>query len=137
MRDGGPSGQVSAYGAEMLKVLLRWVLLAAALLLVARVLPGVSVSGLSGALIAALVMGLLNALVRPLLVILTLPATLLTLGAFLFVINAVMFWAAAWLLSGFAVAGFGSALLGSLLYSVCGLVIDAVLERALKSKASR
>jgi len=72
---------------------------------------------------------LLNAFVRPLLVLLTLPVTLLSLGLFLFVINALMFWAAAWLLDGFAVTGFGAALLGSLIYSLCGMVIDVALER--------
>ena len=74
-------------------------------------------------------LGLFNTLVRPLLVLLTFPVTVLTLGLFLFVINALMFWAAASLLAGFNVTGFGAALLGSLIYSACGLVIDAAMER--------
>ena len=110
-------------------MLLRWALLAAALLLVANVYSGVTVAGFGAALLAALVLGLLNALVRPLLVVLTLPVTMLTLGLFLFVINAAMFYAAAALLGGLHVAGFGAALVGSLLYSLCGMVIDAALER--------
>jgi len=111
-----------------MKILVRWGLLAAALLLVANVYPGVAVASFGTALIAAFVIGLLNTLVRPLLVLLTLPVTLLTLGLFLFVINALMFWAAAEVLDGFKVTGFGAALIGSLLYSVCSVVIDAAME---------
>ena len=106
----------------MIKLIARWTLLAAALLLVAHLYPGVTVASFSSALVAALVLGLLNTLVRPLLV-------LLTLGLFLFVINALMFWAAASLLPGLNVAGFGAALIGSLIYSLCGMVIDAAVER--------
>jgi putative membrane protein len=74
-----------------MKLILRWLLLAAALLLVAHVYSGVIVASFSAALIAAFVIGLLNTLVRPLLILLTLPVTLLTLGLFLFVVNALMF----------------------------------------------
>ena len=112
-----------------MKLLVRWLLLAAALLLVANVYPGVTVASFGSAMIAALVLGLLNTLVRPLLVLLTLPVTLITLGLFLFVINALMFFFAAHLLTGFHVANFGAALIGSLLYSLCGRVIDAATER--------
>ena len=112
-----------------MKTLVRWLLLAAALLLVAHLYPGVTVASFGSALVAALVLGLLNTLVRPLLVLLTLPVTLLTLGLFLFVINALMFWAAASVLDGFNVTGFGAALIGSLLYSLCGMVIDVAVER--------
>ena len=97
-----------------MRLLLRWVLLAGALLLVAEVYGGVSVASFPSALAAALVLGLLNTLVRPLLVLLTLPVTLLTLGLFLFVINAALFWAAASMLTGLHVDGFGAALVGSL-----------------------
>ena len=112
-----------------MKLIVRWILLAAALLLVAYLYSGVSVTSFGSAMIAALVLGLLNTIVRPLLVLLTLPVTLLTLGLFLFVINALMFWAAASLLDGFNVPGFGAALIGSLLYSLCGMVIDVAMER--------
>jgi putative membrane protein len=112
-----------------MKLIVRWLLLAAALLLVAHLYPGVTVASFGSALVAALVLGLFNTLVRPLLVLLTLPVTILTLGLFLFVINALMFWAAASVLDGFAVTGFVAALVGSLLYSLCGLVIDAAAER--------
>ncbi len=112
-----------------MKIIVRWLLLAAALLLVANLYSGVSVASFGSALIAALVLGLFNTLVRPLLVLLTLPVTLITLGLFLFVINALMFWAAASVLEGFNVAGFSAALIGSLLYSLCGMVIDVGTER--------
>ena len=117
-----------------MKLILRWLLLAAALLLVAYLYPGVTITSFGAALIAAFVLGLLNTIVRPLLVLLTLPVTLLTLGLFLFVINALMFWAAASLLAGFNVNGFTAALIGSLIYSLCGMVIDVAVER-LFSKA--
>ncbi len=112
-----------------MKILVRWLLLAGALLLVAHLYPGVVVRSFTSALIAALVLGLLNTLLRPVLVLLTLPVTVLTLGLFLFVINAVMFWTAASVLDGLAVTGFGAALIGSLIYSLCGMVIDVVIER--------
>ena len=111
-----------------MKLIVRWILLAAALLLVANLYAGVSVASFGVAMIAALVLGLLNTLVRPLLVLLTLPVTLITLGLFLFVINALMFWSAASLLDGFAVTGFAAALIGSLIYSACGMVIDMAVE---------
>jgi putative membrane protein len=113
----------------MVKLIVRWLLLAAALLLVAYLYPGVTVSSFGAAMIAALVLGLLNTIVRPLLVLLTLPVTLITLGLFLFVINALMFWAAAGVLEGFNVTGFAAALIGSLIYSLCGMVIDVAVER--------
>ncbi|MBH9551822.1 phage holin family protein [Inhella gelatinilytica] len=109
-----------------MKLLLRWLLLALALLLVAHVAPGIEVNHLGAALVAAAVLGLFNTLLRPVLVVLTLPITIVTLGLFLFVINALLFWATASVLDGFSVANFGAALLGSLMYSVLGLLIDAV-----------
>jgi putative membrane protein len=113
-----------------MKLIVRWMLLAAALLLVARLYGGVEVRSFGTAMIAALVIGLFNALLRPILVLLTLPVTLVTVGLFLFVINAVMFYAAASVLgSGFNVNGFWAALVGSLIYSLCGMVIDVAMER--------
>ena len=113
-----------------MKLLVRWMLLAAALLLVVHLYPGVQVRSFGAAMIAALVIGLFNALLRPILVLLTLPVTLLTVGLFLFVINAAMFYAAAAVLgSDFNVSGFAAALIGSLIYSLCGMVIDVAMER--------
>ena len=112
-----------------MKMIVRWLLLAAALLLVAHLYSGVKVTSFADAMIAALVLGLLNTLVRPVLVLLTFPVTLITLGLFLFVINALMFYAAAYVLTGFNVTGFGAALIGSVIYSLCGMVIDVAIER--------
>jgi len=118
-----------------MRIIVRWLLLAAALLLVARLYPGVSVSTYGSALTAAFVIGLFNALLRPVLVLLTLPVTLLTLGLFLFVINAAMFYWAAGVLDGFNVSSFGAALIGSLLYTLCGMVIDVAMERLFQRSA--
>jgi putative membrane protein len=114
-----------------MKLILNWLLSAAALLAVASLYSGVVVTSFTAALIAAAVLGLLNAIVRPVLVVLTLPVTVVTLGLFLFVINALMFWSASGLLSGFNVRGFVPALIGSLIYSVLQLAIDFVLQRLL------
>jgi putative membrane protein len=111
----------------MLTLLARWILNAAALLLVAYLYDGVQVTSFWAALIAALVLGLVNAVVRPILVILTLPVTILTLGLFLFVINALLFWFVAEVVKGFAVSGFVAALVGSLLYSVITLLTSWLL----------
>ena len=115
-----------------MKIIVRWLLLAAALLLVAHLYPGVVVNSFGSAMIAAFVIGLLNTLLRPILVLLTLPVTVLTLGLFLFVINALMFYFAASMLDGFHVTGFIAALIGSLIYTLCGMVIDVAMERFFK-----
>ena len=101
-----------------MKIIVRWLLLAAALLLVAHLYPGVIVKSFGSAMLAAFVLGLLNTLLRPILVLLTLPVTLLTLGLFLFVINALMFYFAAEMLDGLQVTGFTAALIGSLIYKI-------------------
>jgi len=108
-------------------LLLRWFLSALALLAVAYLYPGVRVDGFFAAAVAALVLGLVNAVVRPILVILTLPVTVLTLGLFLFVINALLFWLVAEVVKGFQVNGFVAALVGSLLYSLITLVVNALV----------
>ncbi len=123
-----PARPVVAKLAGM-KLLIQWFLLAAALMLVSHLYNGVTVQSLFSALIAALVIGLLNTVLRPVLVILTFPATMLSFGLFLFVINALMFWAASGLLAGFHVRDFWAALIGSLLYTLLGLLIHSALER--------
>ena len=117
-----------------MKLILNWLLSAAALLFVAYVYSGVEVKSFTAALIAAFIIGLLNTVVRPLLVILTLPVTVITLGLFLFIINALMFWAAASLLDGFQVRNFTAALVGSLIYSAIGLVISSALQSLFTKK---
>ncbi|MFP8781139.1 phage holin family protein [Hydrogenophaga sp. RWCD_12] len=114
-----------------MKTILTWLLAACALLLVAYLYPGVQVQNFTSALIAAFVIGLFNMVLRPVLVILTLPVTIITLGLFLFVINALLFWAAASMLDGFHVNGFGAALLGSLIYSAIMLMVDAAVKSLL------
>ena len=117
-----------------MKIIVKWLLSAAALLAVAYLYDGVQIRSFSAALIAALVIGLFNMILRPVLVLLTLPVTLISLGLFLFVINALMFWAAAGMLDGFHVNGFGAALLGSLIYSAFGVLIDSAVERLFLQK---
>jgi len=117
-----------------MKFILKWLCSALALLAVAYLYSGVVVTSFTGALIAAAVLGVLNTIIRPLLVLLTLPVTLVTLGLFMFVINALMFWAAASLVSGLNVNGFWAALIGSLIYSLLQLAIDFVLERLFSNK---
>lgn len=118
-----------------MKLLLTWLLAACALLLVAYLYPGVEVQSFGSALIAAAVIGLFNIILRPILVLLTLPVTIVTLGLFLFVINALMFWAAASILEGFQVAGFGAALLGSLIYSAIMIVVNMAVKSVLTNAA--
>jgi putative membrane protein len=99
-------------------LLLVWILNAVTLLIVAYILPGIVVSSFWSAMIAALVLGLINMLVKPILILLTLPITIVTLGLFLLVINALMFWFAGSILKGFQVNGFWWAVGGALFYSV-------------------
>lgn len=99
-------------------LLLVWILNAVALLVVAYILPGIVVASFWSAMWAALVLGLINMLVKPLFVLLTLPITIVTVGLFLFVINALMFWLAGSILKGFQVNGFLWAVGGALLYSL-------------------
>ncbi|NWG38695.1 MAG: phage holin family protein [Hydrogenophilaceae bacterium] len=101
-----------------MRLLLLWGLNALALLAVTYVLPSIQVSGIQSALIAALVLGLINTLVRPVLALLTLPLTILTLGLSYLVLNASLFWLAGALLPGFEVSGFIPALFGSILYGL-------------------
>jgi len=106
-----------------MELLLVWILNALALLIVAYLLPGIQVASFGAALIAALVLGLANTFIKPLLVLLTLPITLVTLGLFLIVINALLFWFVGSILKGFQVQGFWWALGGAIVYSlVAGLL---------------
>jgi putative membrane protein len=117
-----------------MKLISKWLLLAAALLFVAYIYDGVSLNGFQAALVAAFVIGLLNTFVKPLLIILTLPVTVITVGLFLFVINALMFWAAASLLDGFNVTGFTAALIGSVMYSILSYLINTALDSVFSKK---
>jgi len=101
---------------------------ALAIMLAASILSGISVDGVVPALAAAVLLGLVNAFVRPVLLILTLPITLVTLGLFLFVLNGLCFWFVASLVKGFHVAGFGSAMLGALVVSAVSWIVTALVS---------
>jgi putative membrane protein len=107
---------------------LRWVLNAFALWLVSEIVPGIHADGVFATLVAALVLGILNALVRPLFLLLTLPINLLTLGLFTFVINALMLELTGSIVRGFAVDGFGSALIGALLLSLVSFLLNVFIN---------
>jgi putative membrane protein len=109
-----------------MKLLLIWFLNALALLTVAYVLPGITVDGFTAALVAALILGLINTLLRPLLILLTLPVTVVTLGLFILVINGLLFWFAGSVLKGFEVSGFWVGVLGALLYSIFSSVLAMI-----------
>ncbi|MFN2431726.1 MAG: phage holin family protein, partial [Gemmatimonadota bacterium] len=98
-----------------MKLVLRWLLNALALWITDLLLAGIEVATLAALLVAALVIGLVNAVIRPVLLVLTIPITVLTLGLFLLVLNGLLFWLAAALVPGFAVAGFLWAFLGALI----------------------
>jgi putative membrane protein len=112
----------------MIGLLIRWVLSALALVLTARLVPGITVVDATALFIAALVLGLVNAIVRPILIFFTLPLTIVTLGLFLFVINAITFGLAAYLVPGFNVAGFGPALLGSIVMSILSFLFSSFVK---------
>lgn len=105
-----------------MKIVAKILITATALLLVAKLIPGVAVEGLYTALIAAILLGALNLVARPVLVVLTLPITIVTLGLFIFVINAALFWFVASFVEGFSVSSFWTALFGSLIVSVISAI---------------
>lgn len=104
----------------MAGLILRLLIVALGLALAAELVPGIEVTGVWTLLGAALLLGIVNAVIRPVLILLTLPATVLTLGLFLLVINAAMLGLVAWMFDNFTIAGFWSALLGSIVVSLTG-----------------
>jgi putative membrane protein len=112
-----------------MRLILIWCCNALALLAVAYLLPGVRVDGIESALLAALVLGLINTLVRPLLILLTLPVTVLSLGLFILVINGLLFWFAGSVLRGFHVSGFWVGMMGALLYSILSSVFSWLIPQ--------
>jgi putative membrane protein len=111
----------------MFKLLVVWILNAVALIGVTYLVPGILVANFQAALVAALVIGLVNMLIKPILVILTLPITLLTLGLFILVINGILFWAVGNYLEGFSVSSILIGVIGALVYSVISGVLSAIL----------
>jgi len=110
-----------------MRLLLTWLINAAALFAVPYLMASVQVDSFGAALLAALILGLVNTLIKPILVLLTLPVTLLTLGFFILVINGLLFWLVANFVEGFSVAGFGSAIGGALLYSIISWALATLL----------
>jgi putative membrane protein len=110
-----------------MRLLLVWLINALALIAVAYLMPSITVASFGAALVAALVLGLINAVVRPILVLLTLPVTLLTLGLFIFVLNGLLFWMVGTWLEGFEVGGFWSGVLGAILFSVVSWLLSALV----------
>lgn len=111
-------------------MLIHWIVLTLALLIVSYLYSGIRVASLPSAIIAAALLGILNALVRPVLQFFALPITFLTLGLFYFVINGLMLYVTASLVEGFAVRGFGAAILGSIFISIVSLILSLVLKPA-------
>lgn len=112
----------------MISLITRILIGALALLIVAKIIPGVMITGLYPAIIAAIILGILNAIVKPVLVVLTLPITIVTLGLFVFVINALLFMFAASFIDGFAVSGFMAALLGSIVVSIVTTIGNKLID---------
>ena len=110
-----------------MKLLVVWLLNALALLAVAYLMPSIQLSGLGGALIAAAVIGLVNMLIKPLLVLLTLPVTIVTLGLFILVINGALFYLVGHVLKGFEVQSLTAGILGALLYSIISWALTALV----------
>jgi len=110
-----------------MRLLLVWLINAVALLALPYLLPSITVDSFAAALIAALILGLINTFIRPLLILLTLPVTLLTLGLFIFVINGLLFWFVGSFVAGFHVTGFWPALFGAILYSIISWALSALL----------
>ena len=110
-----------------MRLLLTWIINAVALFALPYLMHSVTVDGIGTALIAALVLGLVNTLIRPVLVLLTLPVTFLSLGLFIFVINGLLFWGVAHLVDGFHVGGFWSAMVAAILYSVISWALSTLL----------
>jgi putative membrane protein len=110
----------------MSPILISWLVTTIAILVAAYIVPGIRVDSLGAALIGAAILGVLNVVLKPILVVLTLPITLLTLGLFLFVVNALVFLLAGSLLSGFHVHSFWSALLGSLIVSIVSYIAYSI-----------
>lgn len=113
----------------MQTILVKWLILTAAILVTAYLMEGIQVRGFFSAVSAAALLGLLNVFFRPILIILTLPINILSLGLFTFVINALLLLMASGVIPGFAVLGFWSALFGSLLISIVNWGLSSLLSR--------
>lgn len=115
----------------MTGLIIKLIVNAAALFAVVHLVPGISVSGYRNLVFASVAIGFLNAFLRPIISFLSLPITILTIGLFTFVINGAIFAMAAWVVPGFSITGFGSAMLGALCFSVISFVLSLIVRPAL------
>lgn len=111
-----------------MNILARWILNALSLYIVARIIPGIRLTDFGAALIAVIIIGLVNALLKPILILLTLPINILSLGLFTFIINAGLLKLAAAISPDFQVEGWGSAILGSILLSIISTVLHSLVR---------
>jgi putative membrane protein len=112
----------------MLNTILRWVVNAGLLMLIPYIVPGIEMKNFGTALVAALVLAFVNALIKPILILLTLPINLLTLGLFILVINGLMFWLVSAIVKGFYISGFWPAFFAALVFSIFSLVLNYLLD---------
>ena len=110
-----------------MRILLVWLVNALALIAVAYLMPSITISSFTAALVAALILGLVNAIIRPLLILLTLPVTIVTLGLFIFVLNGLLFWLVGSFIEGFVVQGFWAGFFGAILFSVVSWILSALV----------
>lgn len=110
----------------MLKGLVKWILFALSLMLIAKIIPGIDVAGFTAALAAVFIIGFINLFIKPIVVLLTLPVTIVTLGLFALIINAALFALAAFVVPGFAIGGFIPALVGSVLFSIVSVFLNKI-----------
>lgn len=110
----------------MTRLIFKWVLNCFALYFVMEIIPGIQIDRFQDLLLAALMIGLLNTFLRPIIILLTLPVTMLTLGLFTLVVNGLMFWLTAYLVDGFHVTGFGAAFLSALLFSIFSFGLNMI-----------
>jgi putative membrane protein len=109
-------------------LLIRLIINAIVLYLIARYVPGFQISGFTAAIIAAIIFGLVNAVIRPIVLLLSLPATILTLGLFVIIVNALMFWLTVWITPGFHVSGFVPALIGGIIMTIVSILTNHLFK---------
>jgi putative membrane protein len=119
------------------RLLLQWLANALALLALPHVFSSITVDSFPTALVVALVLGLVNTLIRPVLVLLTLPVTIVTLGLFIFVINGLLFWAVGSLVPGFHVGGFWVGVFGAIVYSIISFALSALIPKPADARQRR
>ncbi len=112
----------------MISTIIRWIINAVLLMLIPYVVPGVTVKNFWAALVAALVLAFVNALIKPILLLLTLPINILTLGLFILVINGLMFWLVSAVVKGFYISGFWPAFFAALVFSIFSIVLNYLLD---------